>query len=90
MAENLRVRNYSKQTCHYVFESEVFLTVLIYVCSLDIGTSWIQVNKQNRHGFFRKETSFDNAARDLERFKVYSEGRGSAAFAEVINVVNAF
>ena len=62
-----------------MFESEVFLTVLIYVCSLDIGTSWIQVNKQN-----------DNTARDLERFEVYSEGRGSAAFAEVISVVNAF
>ena len=79
MAENLRVRNYSKQTCHYVFESEVFLTVLIYVCSLDIGTSWIQVNKKN-----------DDAARDLGRFEVYSEDRGSAAFAEVISVVNAF
>ena len=32
----------------------------------------------------------DDAARDLERFEVYSEGRGSAAFAEVISVVNAF
>ena len=32
----------------------------------------------------------DDAARDLERFEVYSEGRGSAAFAEVISIVNAF
>ena len=62
-----------------MFYSKVFLTVLIYVCSLDIGTSWIQVNKKN-----------DNTARDLERFEVYSEGRGSAAFAEVISIVNAF
>ena len=61
-----------------MFYSKVCLTVLIYVCSLDIGTPWIQVNKQN-----------DDAARDLERFEVYSEGN-SAAFAEVISGVNAF